>query len=238
MFTQHDLYEQSLLVSTLTLTMEFLKEFDSGKRESKSVKHLQIINENDEYGTPNDVYQQGLKIAKFKPDVDVSASVFNHKCDYYLTIDESFLDRSDSLFESNQFANFPYSLQYQMMEHAWNLYQKFNGNWLILAYSKTDTKWWHQFVEGKAEVHFIEGRVRFLGKRGEPLLSRYCLNCKKKTSFNLKFCSFCMEKGIYNIHTIWKENTSPYPSCFIIYRKKELPLKSRIFHLFTDKANK
>ncbi len=37
-----------------------------------------------------------------------------------------------------------------------------NVNGMILTFAKTDTKWWHKYVEGKAEVHFIEGRIRFL----------------------------------------------------------------------------
>lgn len=32
----------------------------------------------------------------------------------------------------------------------------------ILTFAKTDTKWWHKYVEGIAEVHFIKGRIRFL----------------------------------------------------------------------------
>ena len=33
---------------------------------------------------------------------------------------------------------------------------------MILTFAKTDTQWWHKYVEGKAEVHFIKGRIRFL----------------------------------------------------------------------------
>ena len=33
---------------------------------------------------------------------------------------------------------------------------------MILIYAKTDTKFWHSFIEGKAEVHFIKGRIKFL----------------------------------------------------------------------------
>ena len=36
-----------------------------------------------------------------------------------------------------------------------------NVDGLCLTFAKTDTKWYHKYVEGIAEVHFIEGRLRF-----------------------------------------------------------------------------
>lgn len=50
------------------------------------------------------------------------------------------------------------------IEKAYQEHLKHNVNGLILTFAKTDTKWWHNFVEDKAEVHFIEGRIRFLDK--------------------------------------------------------------------------
>ena len=213
--------------------LEVLKEYDDSYFDikSKAVKHLQIINDNDEYGTLESIYKMGVSIAGFKPEIDVCASKSNHKCDYYFTLDEDFLDRDDDRFCHNSFANFPYSLKYQCMKKAWELFEKYNGNWLILAYSKTDTKWWHQFVEGKAEVHFIEGRIKFLDSKGNPLLSKYCSKCSKKREFEGIWCPSCKS------HTIWKENTSPYPSCFIIYRKKNTSVLSRIINYLTKTFN-
>ena len=37
---------------------------------------------------------------------------------------------------------------------------------MILCYAKTDTKWWHEYVEGKAEYHFQKGRIKFLDGQG------------------------------------------------------------------------
>ena len=33
---------------------------------------------------------------------------------------------------------------------------------MLLIYAKTDTKWWHRFIEDRAEVHFIKGRIEFI----------------------------------------------------------------------------
>jgi len=84
-------------------------------------------------------------------------------------------------------------------------------NGLILTYSKTDTKWWHEYIEGKAEVHNIKGRIKFLDENGK--IKKYCKNCK--TSFSgIDICPRCDGE--------LRENCAPYPSCFIIYRKKLL----------------
>lgn len=48
------------------------------------------------------------------------------------------------------------------MKKAYSEHLNNNVNALILTFAKTDTKWWHKYVEKKAEVHFIEGRLRFL----------------------------------------------------------------------------
>jgi len=47
------------------------------------------------------------------------------------------------------------------MKKAYESHIKHNVTGLILVYAKTDTRWWHEFVENKAEVHFIKGRVKF-----------------------------------------------------------------------------
>lgn len=67
---------------------------------------------------------------------------------------------------------------------------------MVLVYSKTDTKWWHKYVEGKAEVHNIQGRLQFLDDTGKPKM--YWNQAKQR-----------LTKGY-----------APYPSCWIIYRKQ------------------
>ena len=34
---------------------------------------------------------------------------------------------------------------------------------------RTDTRWFHQFVWGKAEIRFIKGRIKWLGWQGTPI---------------------------------------------------------------------
>ena len=47
---------------------------------------------------------------------------------------------------------------------------------VCLVHARTDTRWWHQFVQDSAdEVYFLQGRVRFL--------------CEKKIRFTAPFPS-------------------------------------------------
>lgn len=49
----------------------------------------------------------------------------------------------------------------EWLEKGYIQHLKHNVDGMILTFAKTDTKWWHEFVEDKAEVHFIKGRLRF-----------------------------------------------------------------------------
>ena len=151
---------------------------------SKAVEHMSKINPidpkkqygkkrkiNDEYGTPKTSekklhsFEDAVILFKIKPIYDYCASEVNHVCEKYYTKKDDAMTKDWKL---DGFCNFPYSKQYQFMKKAWEEHRKNNIELLILAYSKTDTKWWHDFVEDKAEVHFIKGRIQFLDEKGNP----------------------------------------------------------------------
>ena len=52
------------------------------------------------------------------------------------------------------------------MKKAWEEHEKYGIEIMILCYAKTDTKWWHKYVEGRAEYHFQKGRIKFLDEQG------------------------------------------------------------------------
>ena len=64
--------------------------------------------------------------------------------------------------------NPPYSEIGKFMRFAREQHEKHNVDVLILAYAKVDTKWWHDYVEGRSEIHNIKGRIRFNCKHGYP----------------------------------------------------------------------
>ena len=71
------------------------------------------------------------------------------------------------------------------MKYAYEQHCTHNVTGVALIYSKTDTRYWHDWVEGKAEVHFVKGRIKFLDEEMQE-----------------------------------SKNAAPYPSCFVIWRKK------------------
>lgn len=150
--------------------------------ESKAVQHLQRINIQDEYGTPFEVLEKAMNDYNIHPTLDVCSNQKNAKFFKYFTKEDNSLKipwRED-FFMNPPYSNIAEFIKYAYWEHIGN-----NVNGLCLTYSKTDTKWWHEFVEGKAEVHFIKGRIRFMDENANPT-----------------------------------KNFSPYPSVWIIWRKK------------------
>ena len=175
---------------------------------SKAVKHLSYIIRDDEYGTPLTLYFDACHTFNIHPEIDVAASQFNHVCKRYFTIADDALTKE---WNVDFYMNPPYSKVAKFIEYAYKQHRKHNVNCLILTYAKTETKWWHGYIEDKAEVHFIKGRMRFFDEWGK--IPTYCKNCKKRLS-GLEICPFCNSKTVKNV--------APYPSCFIIYRKKLL----------------
>ena len=154
---------------------------------TKATRHLMNIKVNDEYGTPPLLFFEASKKFKISPKVDYAASDVNHLCDKYYTMKDNSLLQT---WNESGYLNPPYSKVEQFMRKAYHSWKQNNIDLLILVYAKTDTKWWHNYVEGKAEYHFIKGRVKFLDNNGDVILDKH-----------------------------GREQSSPYPSVWIIYRR-------------------
>jgi len=93
-----------------------------------------------------------------KPIIDVCGSRWSHLCL------KTIMQKQNSLllnWDEDFFMNPPYSKIDQFIKKAYIQHKKNNVSGLILIFAKTDTKFWHQYIEGKAEVHFIKGRIKF-----------------------------------------------------------------------------
>lgn len=130
---------------------------------AKSVQHLQNITIQDEYGTPIPLLRKAMFEYDVLPFLDVCATAENRKFQDYFTKEQDALTLE---FLCDFFMNPPYSKVKEFIKYAHEQHKKHNVTGLILTYAKTDTKWWHEFVEGKAEVHFIKGRVKFYDQFG------------------------------------------------------------------------
>ena len=134
---------------------------------SKAVEHQAKIKVNDEYGTPPLLFLEACKKYNISPKMDYAASEVNHVCEQYATKEHNSLEWS---WFQEGYLNPPYSMVGKFMQKAYNEHKQNNITLLILVYAKTDTKWWHSYVENcpTCEVHFIKGRIRFLDNNGEP----------------------------------------------------------------------
>jgi len=117
-----------------------------------------------EWETPHDLF--AALNAEFHFTLDPCATAQNAKCARFYTKEQDGLAQS---WENEAvFMNPPYG--------------NGAGNWIAKAYFerdrakvivallpvRTDTKWFHDFIVGKAEIRFLKGRLKFIGPEGRP----------------------------------------------------------------------
>ena len=93
----------------------------------------------------------------FTPEIDVCATAQDKKCELF--IGEDSLNKE---WKRDFWINPPYQNVKEWIRKAYYSHIKFNVSGLALLFAKTDTKVWHECIlHGKAEIHFIEGRIKF-----------------------------------------------------------------------------
>ncbi len=130
---------------------------------NRAVEHLQNIGVRDYYRTPKELFDEACQ--KYGLDIiyDVACNSENKVCSIGITEEQNSLSFN---WDRDFFMNPPYSQVKKFMQKAYTEHLKHNVNALILVYAKTDTQFWHDYVENKAEVHFIKGRIKFLDEHG------------------------------------------------------------------------
>lgn len=116
-----------------------------------------MSSKNDNWTTPKEIFD--LLNDEFKFDIDVCASDDNHLCKRYYT------KESNGLLQNwggeRCFCNPPYSEVAKWVEKAF--YETKNKNTLVvmLIPSRTDTKYFHNFIYNRSEIRFVKGRLKF-----------------------------------------------------------------------------
>lgn len=151
----------------------------------KSVQHLQSITKRDEWITPKTLFDEICLKYDVSPGLDVAAEYGNQKCFRFYSKEEDSLSRNFPLYDF--WCNPPYSQITKFVEHCYKQHLRNNVTGVMLTFAKTDTRWWHNYVEDKAEVHFLKGRIKFVNPVTKEI----------------------------------SKNSAPYPSCVIIWRKKQ-----------------
>jgi site-specific DNA-methyltransferase (adenine-specific) len=122
--------------------------------------NTQMLTENtDEWETPDKLFKK--LDDEFHFTLDSCASDENHKVDNYYTIKT---DGLRSPWSGVVWCNPPYSNIADWIKKGYEEAQK-GCTVVMLIYSKTDTKYWHNHVMKADEIRFIKGRVTFKGAK-------------------------------------------------------------------------
>lgn len=118
----------------------------------------------DEWETPQDLFHE--LNAQWRFDVDVAATSANTKCSRYFSPTEEFgAWRTDGLaqrWEGTCWCNPPYGREIgkwiaKACAEAIGGY----ATTVMLLPSRTDTRWWHEYVLPFGEIRFLRGRLKF-----------------------------------------------------------------------------
>ena len=108
--------------------------------------------------TPKYLFDKISSIFNFS--LDVCALPENAKCENYYTPKDDGLSKP---WMGGGWCNPPYGREISSwVKKAYEESQKeYNSFVLMLLPARTDTKWWWDWVQGKATLFFIKGRVKF-----------------------------------------------------------------------------
>lgn len=98
--------------------------------------------------------------AEFHFTLDAASTDSNAKCKHHYTPEHSGLDADWS--GETVFCNPPYGREIpKWVEKCANEALKPGTTIVMLLPSRTDTRWFHQWIYGSAQIRFIKGRLRF-----------------------------------------------------------------------------
>lgn len=112
----------------------------------------------DLWATPQDFFDKLNE--EFKFDLDVCALPENAKCERYFTPE---VDGLSQTWAGNVWCNPPYGREIGSWVKRGYLAAKnrIADVVVMLLPARTDTRWFHDYINGKAEIRFIRGRLKF-----------------------------------------------------------------------------
>lgn len=111
----------------------------------------------DEWATPQEIFDELDR--EFHFDLDPCATFDNRKCENFYTLQDNGLSHSWGGYRV--FCNPPYSEIGKWVEKCYREGTKDNTLVVLLIPSRTDTKYFHDFIYQRAEIRFIRGRLKF-----------------------------------------------------------------------------
>lgn len=121
---------------------------------------LHFSSKKQDWETPQWLFDQLNE--KYHFDLDAAASKENAKLANYFTEDDDALNLDWGSYKSI-FCNPPYTTQLQnaFVKKAYEEHQKYGNTIVMLLPARVETKRFHKWIFGKAEVIFLEGRLKF-----------------------------------------------------------------------------
>lgn len=111
----------------------------------------------DEWATPQWLFDELNK--EFDFTLDPCATEENHKVSSYLTKEDNSLEISWG--GQRVFCNPPYSEIDKWVEKAYRETRNDNTLVVLLIPSRTDTRYFHNYIYQRSEIRFVKGRLKF-----------------------------------------------------------------------------
>ena len=112
----------------------------------------------DEWATPQGFFDELNK--EFHFTIDTAANEENHKCERFFTKEQNGL--ACPWGGHTVFCNPPYGREIgKWVQKAWEEHKTSGNTVVMLLPARTDTRWFHEFIYGKAEIRFVRGRLKF-----------------------------------------------------------------------------
>lgn len=113
-----------------------------------------------DWETPKDLFD--CLNSKYHFDLDAAASHQNAKLPNYFTADDDALQQDWGSYKSI-FCNPPYEakLQEGFIKKAYETHLRHGNTIVLLIPARVETKRWHEYIFGKAQIEFIAGRLKF-----------------------------------------------------------------------------
>ena len=101
--------------------------------------------------------------AEFGFDLDACALPQNAKCAAYYTPEQDALSQP---WDGVVWCNPPYGRNIGKWVQKAHEENRRNNNYIVMLLpARTDTRWFHDYILGKAEIRFIRGRLKFGGSK-------------------------------------------------------------------------
>ena len=101
---------------------------------------------------------------EFHFTIDAAANGGNTKCPtYYGPVSDEGEDGLSAAWSGIVWCNPPYGTDISSWIKKGRDSALAGATVVMLVYARTDTRWFHDYVYGQAEIRFLRGRIRFVG---------------------------------------------------------------------------